>query len=139
MRRATALVVLSLLLAAALLPGPGAPLRRLANAGAGRSDPNRPDPLTTASVDMGALRRAAAIAGSGTIYLRAPPGNPQLAAHDLPGLVTLLFLPAVPTTKLHRADWILSYGVRPLVPGDVVPRRVWHVTPSIALIEVRRP
>jgi hypothetical protein len=134
---ATALVVLAILLATAFLPGPGAALRRVANVASGRNDPDTPDPLTTAPLDLHSLRRAAAIIGSGAFYVRAPAASPQLSAHDLPGVATLLFLPARPTTELRRADWILSYGVRPLVPHGVVARRIWHLAPSIALLEVR--
>lgn len=137
-RAATALVVLAILLAAALLPGPGAALRRVANAGADRSDPDSPDPLTTAPLDLHALRRAALIIGSGTFFVRAPTRDPQLAAHDLPGVAVLLFAPAVPTTSIRRADWILSYGTRPLVPAGVAVRRTWRLAPSIAVVEVRR-
>src|SRR5690349_20821686 len=68
---------------------PGTIVRRLANAGAGRHDPNGPDPLTTAAIDSAALRRAGHIVHGGTLLLEVPPGEAQLS-HDLLGAVSVL-------------------------------------------------
>lgn len=137
-RLAAAAVFLAVIAAVTLAPGPlGQPLRRLANAGADRSDPNSPDPITTATVDVAALRRASRLIGAGTFYLNAPPSDPQLSGHDLPGVANLFLSPAVPTHDIGKADWILSYDVGPLVPPGITPSRIWRLSAGIALIEVR--
>jgi hypothetical protein len=116
---------------------PGTLVRRLANAGAGRHDPDSPNPLTTAPLDAEALRRAGAIVRGGALFLEFPRVNAQLA-HDLLGATTVLVPDARPAERARDASWILAYGVHPSLPPGTSARRTWRLAPSVTLVEVRR-
>jgi len=101
-------VVVAVSLAAlALLAAPGRfprPIRQIA-----QHSLNTRDPVPTAQLDVGALRRAARILPARATYaVVAPPNDPQLA-HDLQGVAHLLFLPALPVAEPSRAEWLLRY------------------------------
>jgi hypothetical protein len=125
--RGRAAVVAALVLlfgVVAVTPSPlGAPIRRLANVGAHRSDPNSPDPIYDTTINGAAIQRAARLVdGRGTYYLAYGRADPQLA-HDLPDSASLYFPPAIMTTDPAEADWVLAYHVQP--PADIqVTRRI---------------
>jgi hypothetical protein len=116
---------------------PGTLVRRLANAGAGRHDPDSRDPLTTVPLDMRALRRVGTIARGGSLFLEFPRTNAQLA-HDLLGATTVLVPDALPAQSVQGARWILAYGVRASLPPGTSARHTWRLAPSVTLVEVRR-
>jgi hypothetical protein len=101
-------VVIVALAASALLKAPGrfpGPVRQLAEHAL-----NTPDPIPTAQLDVGAVRKAATIVPTGATYaVLTPPSDRQLG-HDLQGIAALLMLPAVPVADPTRADWLLRDG-----------------------------
>lgn len=111
---AVSVVALALLAAPGRFPGP---IRQLA-----RHSLNTPDPVPTAPLDVGALRRAAGILPSRATYaIVAPPNDPQLSA-DLLSVARVLFLPALGVADPSHAQWLLRYRSSPSVPVDVVRR-----------------
>ena len=70
---------------------------------------NTPDPVPTAQLDVGAVRRAASILPARATYaVVVPPNDPQLA-DDLQGVAQLLFLPSLSVSDPSRAEWLLRY------------------------------
>ncbi len=122
------LVALALLAAPGRFPGP---IRQLA-----RHSLNTPDPVPTAQLDVGALRRAASILPAHATYaIVAPPGDLQRSG-DLAGVARLLFLPALGVTDPARAEWLLRYQASSPAPGGVV--RSYPLGNGIVLERLRR-
>ena len=124
---AVSLAGLALLAAPARFPRP---IRQLA-----QHSLNTPDPVPTAQLDVGAVRRAARILPArGTYAVVAPPNDPQLA-HDLQGIAQLLFLPSLSVSDPSRAEWLLRSGVAPPAAVDVV--RTYQLGNGIVLERLR--
>jgi hypothetical protein len=124
---AVALVALALLAAPQRFPGP---IRQLA-----RHSLNTPDPVPTARLDVGALRRAARLVPARATYaVVAPPNDPQLSA-DLQGIARLLFLPALSVADPSRAEWLLRY--RAAAPARVNVVRAYQLGDGVVLERLR--
>jgi hypothetical protein len=121
-------VALALLAAPGRFPGP---VRQLA-----RHSLNTPDPVPTAQLDVGALRRAASILPARATYaVVSPPGNLQRSA-DLVSVARLLFLPALGVADPARAEWLLRYQAPSPAPADVV--RTYPLGNGVVLERLRR-
>ena len=106
------------------------PIRQLA-----QHSLNTPDPVPTAQLDVGAVRRAASILPTGATYaVVAPPNDPQLV-HDLQGVAQLLFLPSLSVADPSRAEWLLRSGAAPPAAVDVV--RTYELGNGIVLERLR--
>lgn len=124
---AVSLVALALLAAPERFPGP---IRQLA-----QHSLNTPDPVPTAQLDVGALRRAASLLPARATYaVVAPPNDPQLA-HDLQAVAQLLFLPALSVAEPSRAEWLLRYQAAP--PAAVEAVRTYQLGNGVVLERLR--
>jgi hypothetical protein len=124
---AVALVALALLAAPQRFPGP---VRQLA-----RHSLNTPNPVPTAQLDVGALRRAASLVPPGATYaVVAPPGDPQLAG-DLVSVARLFFLPALSVADPSRAEWLLRYNAA--TPAGVKAMRTYRLGNGVVLERLR--
>jgi hypothetical protein len=124
---AVALVALALLAAPQRFPGP---IRQLA-----RHSLNTPDPVPTAQLDVGALRRAARLVPPGATYaVVAPPGDRQLAA-DLGSIARLFLLPALSVADPSRAEWLLRYKAS--TPAGVKGLRAYRLGNEVVLERLR--
>lgn len=122
------LAALALLVAPTRFPGP---IRQLA-----QHSLNTPDPVPTAPVDVGAVRRAARLLPDRTTYaVVAPPGDPQLVG-DLTSIARLFFLPALGVADPSRAEWLLRY--RAALPSGVEVAHSYPVGSGVVLEQLRR-
>lgn len=111
--RAASALALAAVLAAALVPWGGGPLRRLAgDPGDGR------DARFDVPLDAAALRRAADAVPAGAEYATEWPGGTPLEQGNLKAAAQLYLAHAIPVLDTARADWTL--GVR---DGHVELRR----------------
>src|SRR5712691_2805873 len=103
MRLRATLAALVLGVGAALFASPGrfpAQVRYLAG-----YTLNTPDPITTASVDTAALRRAAAILPPGSAYTIEFPAQPLQLGADVRSVAHLFFLPSLEAADPSEARW----------------------------------
>ena len=125
---AVAAVALALLAVPGRFPGP---IRQLA-----QHSLNTPDPVPTAQIDVGALRRAARLVPAGATYgVVVPSTDPQLAA-DVRSIARVLFLPALGVADPSDADWLLRYQAASPVPVQVTRR--YELGNGVVLERLRR-
>jgi hypothetical protein len=129
-----ALAALVLCAGAALYASPGrfpVPVRYLAG-----YTLDTPDPVTTATVDTHALRRAAALLPRGSLYTIESPAGPLQLGADVRGVARLFFLPSLESADPAHAQWVLRYGVPLRLPPGTRLVRELPVGADVALVEI---
>jgi hypothetical protein len=97
-----------------------------------------PDPITTASVDTAALRRAAAILPPGSVYTIEVPAQPLQLGADVRGVAHLFLLPSLEAADPAEARWVLRYGLPRRLPPGTRAVRSFSIGQDVALVEIAR-
>jgi hypothetical protein len=119
---------------AAITPHLDAPFRRLAKYHAENGDP-----VTTAVVDIAAIKQARAILPSGSSYyieLPTGPGAAQLR-NDLDGVTLMYFLPSLRVNNARNANWVLAYGVGTKLPSPTKAVKRYDLGGDVYLVRIR--